>query len=37
MTYTVKTTTGKTVRTTDNPLNTWVRCIHTGRFYRNAR
>lgn len=35
-TYTVKSN-GKTIRTLDNPLNTWVRSIDDGKFYRVDR
>jgi hypothetical protein len=32
--HTIKTRTGKTIRTLDNPLNTWVRSIDDGQMYR---
>lgn len=32
--HTVKTSTGKTIRTSDNPLNAWVRSIDDGKLYR---
>jgi hypothetical protein len=28
---------GKSIRTLDNPLNTWVRSIEDGKFYRVDR
>ena len=34
---TVETTTGKKVRTLDNPLNEWVRSIDDGKWYKVAK
>lgn len=35
-TYTVKTSTGLTIRTLDNPLNLWVRSLEDGKLYRTT-